>query len=606
MELHVNPKYCWLTFSLHILSVSNTLSAYADDSPLFQPGNGALLRLSDSVSNTKLIENLDTFKYTTHSSFTSQSGSIKAFFVPPEDGSYSFPSSCHGSSYGIELTDLTYSHIQVKSKHVQLRMGFRYKLILSFYIPHSLCQVGVKLPNGTALMPIPKRYIFRAMDSYNSKYILMQTYHLLSAPPFRSLENFYSSNSGIFPENPSSFILTKRVLSNTTDKATLFLGYMETPTHAQTFRLSCDHTCEANITSRTGNAIHHRLKIDETTTMNKSIDIPQRRSLTLQVLIVGRGQLDVLKNKSQSSLYNIENTITGDSIARPTMTTRSPSALGAQLSSGTRINRRDSWVAVKQFEIACYREDTLIHHFKNITGSYPHNVVLSGLANYTTYKCNAYYYGKINGKDFNVASGFESQTTAENLPSAPPMNIKATSPQMFTIKISWNKIPSENHEGNLQYALFYRKKVSESWKLLRQTTYTYYVHTNLEDSYYLYIVRGETGAGYGPRSTEITAFPSVPRNKIQNARFSTFATSLHFTDKALEHHITAVYKVQSVEQCHKKCTTCQNTNNCFCLSFNIQHSPSAGGLTCEINHETAELFPFDLVQRDGYQHYTLH
>ena len=81
---------------------------------LFQPGNGALLWLSDSVSDTKLMRNLDTFKYTTHSSFTSQSGSIRASFLPPEDGSYSFPSSCYGSAYGLELINLTRSTIHVK------------------------------------------------------------------------------------------------------------------------------------------------------------------------------------------------------------------------------------------------------------------------------------------------------------------------------------------------------------------------------------------------------------------------------------------------------------------------------------------------------------
>ena len=104
----------------------------------------------------------------------------------------------------------------------------------------------------------------------------------------------------------------------------------------------------------------------------------------------------------------------GDSITRPTMTTQSPSAIRVQLTPGTRINSRDSWAAVLKFEIVCYRQDTLIRHFKNIAGLYPHSVVLSGLANYTTYRCNAYYYGKINGNDFNVASGFSSQTTAEN------------------------------------------------------------------------------------------------------------------------------------------------------------------------------------------------
>ena len=98
-----------------------------------------------------------------------------------------------------------------------------------------------------------------------------------------------------------------------------------------------------------------------------------------------------------------------------------------------------------------------------------------------------------------------------SVPSAPPTNIKATTPQILTIRISWNTIPSENHEGKLKYAVFYRKKISESWKLLQQTGNSYYVHTNLEDSRYLYIVRGVTGAGYGPSSIEITVFPSVSR-----------------------------------------------------------------------------------------------
>ena len=38
--------------------------------------------------------------------------------------------------------------------------------MLSFNIPHNVCQVGVKLPNGTTLMPIPKRYLHRAMGEF--------------------------------------------------------------------------------------------------------------------------------------------------------------------------------------------------------------------------------------------------------------------------------------------------------------------------------------------------------------------------------------------------------------------------------------------------------
>ena len=114
------------------------------------------------------------------------------------------------------------------------------------------------------------------------------------------------------------------------------------------------------------------------------------------------------------SLLSLQIIFEGNNINSPKLTALSPSTLRVQLISGTRINSRDSWVAIQRFEIVCYRQYTLTHHFKNITGPYPLSVVLSGLANYTTYKCNAYYYGKINGKDFNVESGFESQTTAEN------------------------------------------------------------------------------------------------------------------------------------------------------------------------------------------------
>ena len=95
------------------------------------------------------------------------------------------------------------------------------------------------------------------------------------------------------------------------------------------------------------------------------------------------------------------------------------------------------------------------------------------------------------------------------VPSAPPTNIRATRPQVLTIKLAWNAIPATNREGNLYYALFYKKEGSDMWKKLAKTKYLYYTHTNLEEIYYVYKVFGETGAGYGPSSAEITLKPFV-------------------------------------------------------------------------------------------------
>ena len=93
------------------------------------------------------------------------------------------------------------------------------------------------------------------------------------------------------------------------------------------------------------------------------------------------------------------------------------------------------------------------------------------------------------------------------VPSAPPTNIRATRPQVLTIKLAWNAIPATNHEGNLYYALFYKKKGSDMWKKLIKTRDLYYTHTNLEEIYYVYKVFGETGAGYGPSSAGIALRP---------------------------------------------------------------------------------------------------
>ena len=105
---------------------------------------------------------------------------------------------------------------------------------------------------------------------------------------------------------------------------------------------------------------------------------------------------------------------TGNYIKVPLLTSLNSSAIKVQLDAGTKLNVRDNWVEDKKYEIVCYRVSSLIHHFKNLTGPYPIVVVLSGLQNYTTYRCNAYYFGKISGSDYNIVSGFQDGRTAEN------------------------------------------------------------------------------------------------------------------------------------------------------------------------------------------------
>ena len=98
----------------------------------------------------------------------------------------------------------------------------------------------------------------------------------------------------------------------------------------------------------------------------------------------------------------------------PSLTVVNSSALKVRLNSGTKLNPRDHWSAAQKYEIVCYEGSTLIRHFTNLAGAYPQIVTLSGLKNYTVYRCKAYYFGNINGSEYNFASGFAEGRTAEN------------------------------------------------------------------------------------------------------------------------------------------------------------------------------------------------
>ena len=73
-----------------------------------------MMTLTDTVSDTTLIENLDDFKYISKSSFHSQSGMITAFFVPLVNGTYSFPVDCRDSTSSLHMIDLSHNNIYIK------------------------------------------------------------------------------------------------------------------------------------------------------------------------------------------------------------------------------------------------------------------------------------------------------------------------------------------------------------------------------------------------------------------------------------------------------------------------------------------------------------
>lgn len=101
-------------------------------------------------------------------------------------------------------------------------------------------------------------------------------------------------------------------------------------------------------------------------------------------------------------------------IKAPIMKAINSSAIKVELRNTPRLNARELWGAAKKNEIACFLGSTPVHHFKNLTGAYPISVVLASLRNFTTYKCNALYFGNMYGHEYNIVSAFEARHTAEN------------------------------------------------------------------------------------------------------------------------------------------------------------------------------------------------
>lgn len=608
----MNRQMCkrFSIITCHIALQIVAILAYKDDAPIFQPGPGAVLRLFDSSRDLKYIANLVSTQFQQNDHFTPQSGYMLAYFLPPKDGAYYFSISC-GASSQLLLTDLKLSELKIsQSTSVELRQRFRYRIKLSFKSPTS-CKLKVRLPNTEDYVVIEHQHLHRTMALYHSWDFLEQVLDMNALVSSDNIKDFYASNLS-YRTAISYYSSNKKIEVTNSRTISLFLGYTTVPSRAvYTFRLFCSFFCGANITDQTSDKMYELWH--DSTLGATELEFHGSRQLSVEVLIVGQGRLEAFSKNSTGHLlptrfYSSSNLNSGSyhtNIKPPIMKAINSSAIKVELRNTPRLNAREHWGAAKKNEIACFLGSTPVHHFKNLTGAYPISVVLASLRNFTTYKCNALYFGNMYGHEYNIVSAFEARHTAENIPSQEPRNVKATCPAFYTIRLVWSTIPAEHRHGILSFIVYYKVASSLSWSRSNSITATYFVSGNLDVDFYDYKVCGQTNAGEGPCSEAVRAKPLTISNEIENAPFTAFATNLNFADKTLVHYTTATHLVNSVEECHQKCIDCQSSSNCCCVSFNLQRSLSGTKRICEINHETAEHFPRNLVKKKGCQYYNM-
>ena len=98
------------------------------------------------------------------------------------------------------------------------------------------------------------------------------------------------------------------------------------------------------------------------------------------------------------------------------MTVLNSSAIQVRLASNANLYPKDRWQPQEKYEIACYgkNEATLLKQF-NLTGRLPQERILTGLKNYTTYRCYAHYFGSLpEGVQYNIVSNSRKAQTSEN------------------------------------------------------------------------------------------------------------------------------------------------------------------------------------------------
>ena len=104
-------------------------------------------------------------------------------------------------------------------------------------------------------------------------------------------------------------------------------------------------------------------------------------------------------------------------IASPSMTTINTTAISVGITSTSYLYPKDRWSPDGRYEIKCYEyygKRLLLDTF-HLNGSIPQWATLTGLQNYTLYKCYAFHFGLLDGKvKFHVMSSYGLRYSGSN------------------------------------------------------------------------------------------------------------------------------------------------------------------------------------------------
>jgi len=495
----------------------------------------------------------------------------------------------------------------------ELRSGFRYKITAEFsHRPY--CRIGVIFPDGKISDPLGYPYIYRTFDLYRRNYFyFQQLYNISSLKLNNDSDKFLWENPLSFSANASSYMYKSGRIESRASYATIITGSIWVSTHDYSFGLSCNSSCIFNVTQNGDKEIF---------SLNGTGNSDIKRLYGYYCISFrcwGEGVLTLYRHFNGSkwkydpykmAFYPYGRDLS-HRIVYPTMTTINTTAISVGITSTSYLYPKDRWSPDGRYEIACYEyygKRLLLDTF-HLNGSIPQWATLTGLQNYTLYKCYAFHFGLLDGKvKFHVMSSYGLRNSGSNVPSVEPKNFRGSS-NLGKITVTWDAIPSQHREGYpFHYYVYYRPVGEVSWKStsVKEDQLSYTLSGNIA-GLFEFKVCGWTSAGIGPCSNVILMRVLLQGNQVDILHGMSFHTSLQFTHRKLIGHTHSAFQVTTLEACFHKCLKCQEASGgaCKCLSFNMKHLEAGESGRCEINTVSADNTPQDLIAFEGYQHYSV-
>lgn len=121
------------------------------------------------------------------------------------------------------------------------------------------------------------------------------------------------------------------------------------------------------------------------------------------------------------------------------------------------------------------------------------------------------------------------------MPTKAPTNVTATTTDSSSIRVTWQPIPKEYHNGILLgYIVFYRKTGTKKWQ--RQTissadTYSYTISGLLPGESYIVAVAGYTKNGTGKKSIGVSVDRSLPTPELATPELTSRPATIGSTTK---------------------------------------------------------------------------